>query len=54
VIPPLRRPRASRDANAMITNLTHTLVYAYGANMPQDAFVRLVLFGGGRQADWEG
>jgi len=32
-----RRPRAWRDANAMIANLIHSLVYAPGANMPQDA-----------------
>ena len=32
-----RRPRAWRDANSMIANLTHPLVYAPGANMPQDA-----------------
>ena len=32
-----RRPRAWRDANAIIPNLIHPLVYAPGANMPQDA-----------------
>ena len=32
-----RRPRAWRDANAVIANLIHPLVYAPGANMPQDA-----------------
>ena len=31
------RPRAWRDANAVIANLIHPLVYAPGANMPQDA-----------------
>ena len=34
---PYRRSRAWRDANAMIANLIHPLVYAPGANMPQDA-----------------
>ena len=34
---PYRRPRAWRDANSMIANFTHPLVYASGANMPQDA-----------------
>ena len=32
-----RRPRAWRDANAVIANLIHPLVYVPGANMPQDA-----------------
>jgi len=32
-----RRPRVWRDANAVIANLIHALVYAPGANMPQDA-----------------
>ena len=31
------RPRARCDANAVIANLIHPLVYAPGANMPQDA-----------------
>ena len=31
------RPRAWRDANAVIANLIHPPVYAPGANMPQDA-----------------
>ena len=34
---PYRRSRAWRDANSMIANFTHPLVYAPGANMPQDA-----------------
>ena len=34
---PYRRSRAWRDANAVIANLVHPLVYAPGANMPQDA-----------------
>ncbi len=31
-----RRPRAWRDANAVIANLIHALIYVPGANMPQD------------------
>ena len=30
------QPRARCDANAVIANLIHPLVYAPGANMPQD------------------
>ena len=33
---PRRRSSAWRNANAMLANLTHPLVYAPGANMPQD------------------
>ena len=34
---PRRRSSAWRDANAMLANLIHPMVYAPGANMPQDA-----------------
>ena len=33
---PRRRSSAWRDANAMLANLIHPMVYAPGANMPQD------------------